>query len=199
MSSRSNGPLSLADLVGLISSGSLQDDDPLSASTSEGRAACEFFENNWGQARDGLLSRTDRIRVWPASEAGPPTAFRFEIDRPYKRKQADGMVVLEPGPISGTIAYRRDVMTSTPDSRPVCVFLRSRGFYHPNFSRPLCVLCVGPFPPGPYPLDALLLHIYAIVSYQYLGTNDPLDQEAFRYFTRDPEAFEGLGDVPPLY
>ena len=199
MSPRPDRPIPLVDLVSLASSGSAVGVAGPDPSSSEGRAAWDFFENNWRQARDGLLSRTERIRVRPLPTRAPPTAFSFEVDRPYKRKRADGMVVLEPGPVCGTIFYRTDVLTAPRNSPPACVFLSSKGFYHPNFSRSLGVLCLGPLPGGPFPLDALLLHLYAIVSYQHLGTNDPLDADALRYFSREPDAFEGIADVPRLY
>ena len=181
----------LHDLVGL-------DDGLPDPSTAEGRATREFFANNWEEAREGLLSRTQRVRVWPLPGAGP-RSFSYEFDRPYKCKLPDGTVELAPGPVSGTIRYRPNVLAPDPGSRSVVVFVDSDRFYHPNFSRSHRVLCIGDIPPGPFPLEALIEHLYGIVSYQNRDSTNPADWEAVRYFGTDPDALEGLTDVEPLY
>jgi hypothetical protein len=167
-------------------------------STDEGRSTLTFFANNWDEAREGLLSRTREIRVWPLPGAGP-RSFSFEIDRPYKCKDPQGMVQLAPGPVTGTIRYRPNVLTPEPGSRSIMVSVDSAGFYHPNFSRQHGVLCIGDIPPGPFSLEALLEHLYAIVSYQNMDSTNPADAEAVRYFGTDPDALDGLGNVRPLY
>ncbi len=174
------------------------DDGLPDPSTGEGQATRDFFANNWEEARTGLLSRTQRVRVWPLPGAGP-RSFSFEIDRPYKCKRPEGMVELAAGPVSGTIRYRPDVLTPDPGSRSVIVFVDSDGFYHPNYSRVARVLCLGDIPPGPFPLEALVEHLYSIVSYQNMDSTNPADKEAVRYFGTDPDALEGLTDVQPLY
>jgi hypothetical protein len=193
----SHDQMSLADLFSRISSLSLDGGLP-DPSTAEGRNVREFFKNNWEMARDGLLERTTRIRVRPLPPEGP-RSFSFEMDLPYKRKHANGMVELEPGPIRGKIDYLPDVMAPEPDTRSIIVFVNSAGYYHPNYSRAHSVLCVGDIPPGPFPLDALLEHIWQILSYQNYRSDSPLDDEAVRYFATDPSAFEGLTEVPRLY
>ena len=181
----------LHDLAGL-------DEGLPDPSTGEGRATRDFFANNWEKAREGLLSRTQRVRVRPLPGAGP-RSFSFEFDRPYKCKRPEGMVELVPGPVSGTIRYRPNVLTPDPGSRSVVVFIDSDRFYHPNYSRSHGVLCIGDFPPGPFPLEALIEHLYGIVSYQNMDSTNPADWEAVRYFGTDPDALEGLTDVEPLY
>lgn len=193
----SHDPTSLAELFGRISRLALESGLP-DRSTSEGRSVREFFMNNWRIACEGLLARTTRMRVRPLPPEGP-RSFAFEMSLPYKRKRADGTVELEPGPIHGRIDYLPDVMTPEPNTRSVAVFVSSAGFYHPNYSRAHGVLCVGDLPPGPFPLDALLEHVWTIVSYQNVDSANPLDREAVRYFRRDPHAFEGLTEVPRLY
>lgn len=181
----------LHDLAGL-------DEGLPDPSTAEGRATREFFANNWEEAHEGLLSRTQRVRVWPLPGAGP-RSFSYEFDRPYKSKLPDGTVELAPGPVSGTIRYRPNVLAPDPGSRSVVVFVDSDRFYHPNFSRSHRVLCIGDIPPGPFPLEALIEHLYGIVSYQNRDSTNPADWEAVRYFGTDPDALEGLTDVEPLY
>ena len=73
------------------------------------------------------------------------------------------------------------------------------GFFHPNYSRRDGVLCVGTLPPDPYPLDALLEHVYRIVTYQNLAVDNSADLEAAIYFATNPEAMVGLEPVEPIY
>jgi hypothetical protein len=181
----------------------LQDlDDTLPDETSpRGRATREFFENNWKIAREGILRKTERIRVRPNRPGDTPRVFHFEIDCNYKQKRrASDPVELADGPLRGTIRYRADLFSGDTDEPTIAVFLDPvQGFYHPNYSREFGILCTGPLEPSPFPLDALLEHIYWIVTYQNTCIHDPADGEAARYFALDPEARSGLGEVPPLY
>ena len=190
-------PMSLADLFRRVASMGVEGGLP-DASTSEGRTLRAFFENNWRTARDGLLERTELIRVRPLPIPGP-RAFSFEMDLPYKRKRPDGTVELDPGPIHGTIDYLPNVMTPERDAPSILVFVTSDGFYHVNYNRRLGALCPGHLPTGPFPLDALLMHIWTILSYQNMDSRSAMDAEAVRYFTSDPDAFRGVDQVPPLY
>ena len=168
-------------------------------STEEGRTTRAFFSNNWSEAQRGILARTRRVRVQPVPGPGP-RIFSFEMDLPYKRKNPDGSVELAPGPVGGTIHYRANLFSSEPRQRSIGVSLESTpDFYHPNYSRTLGALCIGDVPNGPFPLDALIEHLYGILSYQNRDSDDPADLEAVRYFSTDPTALEGLEDVPPLY
>ena len=189
--------LSLGDLMREMHDLALLDDG-LPDPSSEGRATRDFFANNWEEAREGLLSRTQRIQVLPLPGAGP-RSFTYEIDRPFKRKWPQGMVEVAPGPVRGTIRYRPNVLTPDPGSRSVVVFVDSEGFFHPNYSRTHGVLCIGDIPAGPFPLEALLEHLYSIVSYLNMDSSNPADEEAVRYFGTDPDALEGLTDVQPLF
>lgn len=190
--------LSLGDLIAQLHDLAGTDEGLPDPSTDEGQATLEFFANNWAEARDGLLSRTQRVRVQPLPGIGP-RCFSYEFDRPYKFKHPEGIVELAPGPVTGTIRYRPNVLTPDPGSRSFIVLLDSPAFYHPNYSRTHGLLCTGDLPPGPFPLDALLEHLYSIVCYQNMDLANPADHEAVRYFATDPEALEGLTDVEPLY
>ena len=189
---------SLSDLMDELHNLAGFDDGLPDPSTAEGRSTREFFANNWEEAREGLLSRTQRVRVRPLPGTGP-RSFSYEFDRPYKRKLPEGMVELAPGPVTGTIRYRPNVLNPDPGSRSVMVFVDSDRFYHPNYARSHGVLCIGDIPPGPFPLEALIEHVYGIVSYQNMDSANPADPEAVRYFSTDPDALEGLTDVEPLY
>lgn len=163
-----------------------------------GAAVREFFKNNWQRAREGLLSKTDLIRVEPQPPEGP-RSFSFEMDLPYKRKLASGEVVLEAGPIRGALGYHVSVLGPPLDSRSIVAFIMSAGFFHPNFSRAQRVLCLGDLPRRPFQLDRLLEHLWGILSYQNLGLTDLLDVDAARYFATDPHAYEGIDAPPALY
>ena len=169
------------------------DDTPL------GRCTGEFLANNWAKARDGLLARTKKIEVEPQASAAP-RAFRFLIHAPYKRKNSpNAPVKLDPGPIRGTIHYRRDLFCPSDDGPPVAVALHDRGMVHPNYSRRHGLLCVGDLPAGdPISLEDLLAHVYRIVTYQNLRVTHPADVEAAEYFAADPQAMQGLGARQPL-
>jgi hypothetical protein len=157
----------------------------------------EFHANNWATARDGLLAKCKSLRVIP--EYSPvPRAFRYVFDRRYKRRSADGTITLSPGPISGQIVYHHSPFQF--DGPPVIVTVDDElEFFHPNYSRARGVLCLGHLPPGPFPLEALLIHLYGILTYQNWRSFDPLDEEAARYFALDPSAMHGLNPVDPLY
>lgn len=173
------------------------EDEPLGLLTRE------FFSNTWSDCRDGLLKKTDRIRVSPRS-LPIPRAFRFQIDCPYKRKlDADSPVELMPGPVSGEVIYRGDLFQD-PDGPCLAVMIdKDLGYFHPNYSRERGYLCIGELndlPPGPIPLDRLLEnHLFPIVSYQNRRPSHPADIEAARYFALEPTAMDGLTPVMPLY
>ena len=198
MSNETDVQFLLRDLIEELQSLSGPDEGVPDPSTQEGQATLEFFANNWEEARSGLLARTELVRVRPLPVAGP-RSFRYEFDRPYKSKRPQGMVELANGPIAGTIRYRPNILTPDPGSRSLVVSVDSDQFYHPNFSRQHGILCMGPIPPGPFPLEALIEHIYSIVSYQNMDSTNPADWEAVRYFATDPDALEGLSEVQPLY
>ncbi|MCU0960165.1 MAG: hypothetical protein MUF48_08665 [Pirellulaceae bacterium] len=174
-----------------------RDESPLAVVTDE------FFANNWAECRDGLLRRTKRLSVTP--EPGPaPRVFRFEVDRPYKRKLAPGAAVeLMPGPIRGAIHYRSDLFHN-PGGLHVAVQVDAElAFFHPNASRRHgSLVCLGNLPTGlfPFPLDLLLeTRLYPILSYQDRQPSQPFDLEAAAYFALDPHALDGLEPVEPLY
>lgn len=174
-----------------------EQEDPLSA------VSREFFTNNWIQCRDGLLSKTTRIRVNP-QPLPAPCNFDFEIDTPFKQKRGrNAPVELNRGPVRGRICYRED-MFEQPDGPCLAVLIDpDLAYFHPNHSRSGSFLCVGELsdlPPGPLPLDQLLEnHLFPILSYQNRRPTHPADLEAARYFATDPAAMEGLEPVIPLY
>jgi hypothetical protein len=168
-------------------------------STPRGRATFEFFENNWATARDGLLSKTEIIRVRPWT-AEAPTIFDFEIDAPYKRRLRPGEPVeLMPGPIRGQIHYRANLLEQPGPSIAVPLD-PALGFFHSNFSRRFNLVCLGGELPSLFYLDALLeYHLYPILTYQNIHPAHPADPDATLYFAFDPEAMQGLQPAKPLY
>ncbi len=158
----------------------------------------QFLRNTLAECQAGLLKKSSRVRVVPEYSPFPRT-FRFEFDLPFKSKEADQPVQLKPGPLRGTIFYRRDLFVNF-DIPSVAVALDpEQHFFHPNFSRQHGMICLGEIPPGPYPLDILLEnHLYPILSYQNRRPTHPADLEAARYFALDPDAMVGL-EVQPLY
>jgi hypothetical protein len=167
-----------------------------------GQMTREFLLHGWETCRDGLLTKTNRIRVQP--EPMPvPRMFQFEMDLPYKRKQGTGAPVeLAPGPIRGMVIYRPDLLANLHEPGVAVRLDPSMGFFHPNFSREMGLVCLGDTTEfqGPIPLDVLLAnHLYPVLSYQNRRPHHPADFEAARYFALDPDAMTGLEPVEPLY
>jgi len=177
----------------------LEDELP-DESTPIGRLTRDFLANNWAQARDGLLARTTKIRVAPQPSPAP-RIFQFELDRPYLRRvRPDAPVERAEGPLRGTIRYRPDLYPVRPKQHSQVVFLDpAQHLLHPNYSPRFGVLCVGELPAGPYPLEDLLEHTYAILCYQNVATDDPADRDAADYFALHPDASSGLEAAEPLY
>ena len=169
-------------------------DDPL------GRESVEFFTHNWKNARDGLLSKTSKIRVQPNVPVPDPRVFFFEMDIPYKRKlpSSDATVELVDGPIRGTIRYRADILTADREEPTIGVFLDpEQHFYHQNYFSRFGLVCIGVNPPQA--LGDLLEYLYWILTYDNTSTSDAADRDAARYFALDPDAMKGLENVEPLY
>jgi hypothetical protein len=164
------------------------------------KLSAQFLRNTWETCRDGLLAKTDRIHVCPEFSATPRT-FQFKIQRPFKSKLGpDAPVLVEPGPIQGTIIYRRDLFLNFDEPSVAVVLDPYQHYFHPNYSRRHGLLCLGELPPGPFPLDVLIEnHLFPILSYQNRRPAHPADLEAARYFALDPDAMEGLEPVEPLY
>ena len=193
-------PLDLESLLArTLLLGGDEESELLDLGTPLGRATRAFFANSWSTARDGLLARTQRLRLTHGASEAPRT-FRFEADTPYKDKPRDGgPVTLVPGPVVGSIRYRPDVMDPAVTGPGVAVFLRNRTLYHPNFARRCGFLCLGPIPDGPFPLDALLEHLWSILTYQNRATHDHADDDAALYFSQNPDAMTGLETPRALY
>ena len=165
--------------------------------------ALEFFANNWAATADGLLKKTDRIRVLP-EQSPAPLAFDFEIDTPYKRKQGpESTVELMPGPVRGRIFYRADMFENPGGPQAAVMIDPLLGYFHPNYDGNRGILCYGDprnLPNGPLQLGPLLENqIYPVLSYQNRRPSHPLDLEAARYFALDPAAMNGLEPPQPLY
>ena len=186
----------LAQLSSLVDQRALLPD----RNTAVGETTFAFFENNWAEARDGLLARTDRIRVEPLQSGPSPYEFRFEMDLPYKSKAPSGDIELVEGPIRGRVRYRPDLFTAPENEASIVVLIdRSHSLVHPNYSRSHGICCIGGIPTGPFSLDALLMHVFSILSYQNTSVTDPADLAAAAYFATDPDAMTGLEKVEPLY
>ena len=177
--------------------GGMPDED-----TPVGMLTREFFFNNWLNCQQGLLQKTNRIRVTPEPSRAP-RVFQFEIDCPYKRKQGpDTPVELVAPPVRGTIYFRPDVFINQEDQAIAVALDQHQAFFHPNYSRRKGFICLGELPetPFPFPLDLLLENlIFPIVSYQNRRPVHAFDREAAAYFAFDPQAMQGLEPVEPLY
>ena len=158
-----------------------------------------FFENSWREAEEGLLKKTRRLRVEPATLPAP-RSFRFELDVPYLRHtRTGGPVEVAEGPLTGNICYRGDLMVSPPDEPVVQVRCDDGCWVHSNYSRRHKVFCLGTLPPGPLGLSSLLELFYVFATYQSYAIADPADLEAAHIFATNPRVLEGLGDPAPLY
>lgn len=175
-------------------------EDPLPDEDTElGRRTRDWLERNWSDARAGLLAKSTRLRVTPPSSRAPNT-FHFTIDRPYKRRKRDGSIDLAPGPISGLIKFRPDLLTAPEDESCLLVLMDPHlGLVHSNHDPRSGLLCCGNLPPGPVSLADALVHVYTILTYQNQSLTSALDVDAARYFATDPDARVGLEPVEPLW
>jgi hypothetical protein len=169
--------------------------------TLEGEVARMFFENNFREAEENLLSKTRKLRVTPL--CFPPRNLRFELDRPYLCQEAPGgPVKLHPGPITGQIAYRRDLFAASqpPDIPTVAVILdRHVRMFHPNVSLREGFVCAH-LPAGVVSLETLLPALIAIFAYSVYRCSSPLNREAAELFaTRAEEVLRDLPPMEPLY
>jgi hypothetical protein len=204
MTTTTNGPMTPFELQQMLdrmhSIAQMHDDLP-PVDTPAGRITREFFANNWANCCDGLLAKTNKIRVTPQPSAAPHV-FRYEIATKYKRKAGrDAEVELMPGPIRGTIHYRSDVFSSPMGPAIAARVDLDQQILHPNVSRQHGFVCLGELPlsPFPFPLDPLLEHLYTILTYQNYRPSHPLDMEAAAYFALEADALAGLEGVEPLY
>ncbi len=158
-----------------------------------------FLGESWREARDGLLARTQVIRILP-QPSETPACFRFIIDRPFKRKTGPTAAVeLVDGPMFGTILYAPDQFAEQGQGSAIAIFMDpDLSFFHPNACRRTGAVCLGDLPQR-FPLEDLLQHVFSVVSYQNRTPGEPLDAEAARYFALDEDAMTGLEPVEPLY
>jgi hypothetical protein len=160
--------------------------------------AAEFFAENW-RAVQPLLAAAPRLRLVPCTPA--LRAFEFTLDLPFLRQAQPGEPVqVAAPPIRGTLAYRPDPFAIDGERPAVCVLVdRAHGLLHPNYSRAFGILCLGALPGGPLPLQPLLEHLYAILTYANLSTLDVADPDAAAWFAATPEALAGLPPAAPLW
>jgi hypothetical protein len=165
--------------------------------TLESEVARTFFENNFREAEENLLSKTQKLRVSPLCL--PPRNLRFELDRPYLRQEVPGgPLELHPGPITGQIVYRRDLFAASqpPDIPTVAVILdRQVRMFHPNVSLREGFVCAH-LPAGVVSLETLLPALIAIFAYSVYRCSSPLNREAAELFATRAE--EVLRDLPPM-
>ncbi len=165
--------------------------------------AHEFFTNNWNGFRDGLLERSNIMRVRPLQPVAP-TTFYFEFDRPYKcHSPGSDSIEIKAGPIRGTIWYRPNLFED-PEQNYIAVQVDPElHYFHPNCAaRYGSMICLGRLPavPFPLPLDMLIEnHLYPILTYQNMAPTDSLNRDAAIYFALAANPMEGLLPVPPLY
>lgn len=171
--------------------------------TPAGRLARQFFSHTWAQCRDGLLKRTEKIRMVPEHSA-VPHRFRFEIDTRYVRKFGpDAEIETIDGTVFGQILYAPNLFENFDEGPSIAVLIdRELGYYSPNYCQKRGVLCIGDHTqlPAVLPLDDFVeSHLFPILSYQNVKPSHPLDPAAAKYFAMDPNALDGLQPVAPLY
>lgn len=166
--------------------------------TPSARLSAEFFQHNWASVQP-LLAKAPRLRLHPRSAT--PRILDFELDVAFKRQlRPAGPIDLAAGPLCGTIVYAADLFCGAATQPLVTVLIDpALGLLHPNFSRLHGVLCLGHLPPGPFPLDALLEHLYTILTYQNVSAADPADAGAAVWYANDPHPRAGLPPTRPLW
>lgn len=185
--------IDLVDLLRRLAARELQ----AAPNTPTARLSAEFFRHNWENVQP-LLASTTRLRLRPQSASA--RTFDFELDVPFKRQRHPAAPIdVAPGPIRGSIVYRADVYTAGDEPVVGVLIDPTQGLLHANYSRLHGVLCLGHLPAGPFPLDALLEHLYTILTYQNLSLVDPADADAANYFASDPHARDGIPAAAPLW
>lgn len=192
-------PPSTRELLDLIEQLERLANAPSAEAAPDRKVAREFFANSWRSARYGLLARTGRIRVEPAPGPAPRT-FRFSMDLPYLRQTSrDGEVEVAPGPLTGRITYRPDLMLAAPGEPVLYVTVDNSDWSHPNYSRTHGWFCTGQLPAGPIELEPLLEILYVFASYQSYSVEDPADRESAALLAARPEILDALGEPAPLW
>ncbi len=157
-----------------------------------------FLGESWREAREGLLAKTETIRILP-QPSETPACFRFVIDRPYKRKTGPTAAVeLVEGPVFGTIFYAIDQFAEEEGPALVVFLDPDQAYFHPNACRRTGALCLGDLPQR-FPLEDLLQHLFSVISYENRTPGEPLDAEAANYFALDADSMTGLEAPEPLY
>jgi len=158
------------------------------------------FRENWDQARNGVLAKTEKIFITPAS-LPCPRRFRFKLHTVYKRKRNHlAPIELVSDPVKGTIHYHPDPFGAAPEEPLVLVQLDGgQAVFHPNISRQYGIVCLGTLPPGHPDLSLVVELLYGILNYSNMSLSDPADIGAARYFANDPDARTGLPSPQPLY
>jgi len=192
-------PPSTRELLDLIEQLERLSSTPSAAPAPHQTVAREFFANTWRDARDGLLSRTERLRV-EAAPGPAPRSFHFSMDLPYLRQaHPDDEVEVAPGPLTGTITYRPDVMVAAAGEPVLYVTVANSDWCHPNYSRTHGWFCTGQLPPGPIDLETVLEILYVFASYQSYSVEDPADRESAELLAARPELLDALGEPAPLW
>lgn len=157
-----------------------------------GQAILQKFVEQAALDARALNEQSDVVRIerLPVADGG---LFRIIFAVAYLARVAGGRVDVAPGPLPVMVRIGPDYLTHASPLETVQV--HERAFWHPNFRWP--VLCVGALRPG-MTLTALVRHVYEIITYQNISTDDGLDLEACVRIRNGPELLDRLPRTPPL-
>jgi hypothetical protein len=157
--------------------------------------------------RAGRLGDEFSARIYPDPSRVPPARYLVLFpDLEYLRLDAgDRTVRPERGPVPVEIRFPASYLRSTDPHMylkiatlldPSALGPPHSGFFHPNCDPASGAICLGSRFPAGARLDALVHHVYDIVTFQNYGTSewDCLNPAAARYLRENPQAAASLNN-----
>ncbi len=114
-----------------------------------------------------------------------------EFKVPYLAQRADGSIAVAPGPLVISIRFGPDYLRVVSPFEIVQV--REWDLFHPNHRAP--ILCAGDVKPG-MPLPQVVRHVYEIITYQNMATDDGLNLAACHRLRDEPQLLDLLDHLP---
>jgi hypothetical protein len=133
----------------------------------------------------------------------PPEAYLLRFEGTYLRVEQTGIVEPTHGPLAAEVRFPPEYLRSTDPHLylKICTLLHPAfllgphpDFFHPNVQPGSGAICLGnKFEPGTR-LDALIHHLYEILTYQNFSSLewDCLDPVAARFLREHPEVLSAL-------
>ena len=166
-----------------------------------------FLDDSYTKTAE-LAAESDILRVIPHPLTHPPTLYLLVFEpMEYLRDTTSGVVEVAKGVLPVEVRFPLDYLRSTDPVLylkiatlvdPVTFALPHPDFFHPNHDPLTGALCLGAnFRPGT-PLNALIWHLYDILTYANFSVHEhnALNPAACRYWREHPEEVSRLRITP---